>query len=300
MNYKTTAVAGAIFWLILLLWIRPDVHHDAWARLLLALAVLVWSPIAFRLLHYPDRYAIWIGLAGSMLAAALFLPAGLLSGTLSCGWLLVALWVFQQGLLRLRKWRRAPENLALGAGQAFLLIGSFWATFDRFGWQPLGFDPAIVLLTGVHFHYAGFIFPLLTGWLLEFSPGPANRLAALLAVVAIPMTAVGITVMQVSQVYWPEALAAAVVALSGWLCGLGYLRFVFRKGVSFRARIAGTGLALCLFFSMTLALGYAIRGYYPLDFLQIPAMRAWHGSVNALGVTGFGLWFRWVFSVSDL
>lgn len=295
-NYVKIAAIGAILWLLLLGWVRPDTSHDEWARLLLALAVLVWSPLAFRLLDYPDQYAPWVGLAGSLLAVSLFLPAGLVSGVLSCGWLIVGLWTCQLGWIRLQNWRHAPENRAIGAGQVFLLIGSLWAVFDRFGWRPLGFDPAIVLLTGVHFHYAGFIFPLLTGWLQQFFPGYTSRFAALLAILAIPMTAVGITVMQVSGVYWPEAAAAAVVALSGWLCGIGYLRLAFRNGVSVGVRIAGTGLALCLFFSMTLALGYAMRGYYPIDFLQIPAMRAWHGSVNALGVAGFGLGFRWLCS----
>jgi len=292
MNYPKIAGAGAILWLALLVWVRPDTSHDEWARLLLALAVLVWTPVAFGLLHYPNRYAWWTGLAGSLLAVSLFLPAGLTSGTLSCGWLIVGLWSFQRGLAQLREWRLAPENLAIGAAQVFLLIGSFWAVFDRFGWQPLGFDPAIVLLTGVHFHYAGLIFPLLAGWLQEFAPGYLSRLAALLAILAIPMTAVGITVLQVSRIYWPEAVAATLVALSGWICGFGYLRLAFKKNTSFAARIAGVGLACCLFFSMTLALGYAMRGYYPLDFLNIPSMRAWHGSVNALGVAGFGLWYR--------
>lgn len=296
MNYAKTAGIGAILWLLLLLWVRPDTSHDEWARVLLALAVLVWTPLAFRLLRYPDLYAIGTGLAGGLLAVSLFLPAGLASGTLSCGWLIVGLWSFQRGWLKLRAWHRAPENMAIGAGQAFLLVGCFWAVFDRFGWQPLGFDPAIVLLTAVHFHYAGFIFPLLAGWLQEFSPGYTSRLAALLAILAIPMTAVGITVLQVSGVYWPEALAATLVALSGWLCGLGYLRLAFQKRASVAARIAGVGLACCLFFSMTLAFGYAMRGYYLLDFLNIPSMRAWHGSVNALGVAGFGLMFRRLWS----
>lgn len=295
-NYAKIAGIGAILWLLLLFWVKPDTSHDEWARVLLALAVLVWTPLAFRFLHYPDLYAIGTGLAGGLLTVSLFLPAGLVAGTLSCGWLIVGLWSFQRGWLQLRAWRRAPENMALGAGQVFLLVGSFWAVFDRFGWRPLGFDPAIVLLTAVHFHYAGLIFPLLAGWLQEFSPGYTSRFAALLAILAIPMTAVGITVMQVSRVYWPEAMAAAVVALSGWLCGFGYLRLAFQKKASVAARIAGVGLACCLFFSMTLAFGYAMRGYYPLDFLNIPSMRAWHGSVNALGVAGFGLGFRWLWS----
>ena len=292
MNYAKIAGIGATLWMLLVFWVQPNAHHDEWARLLLALAVLVWAPLAFRLLHYPERFALWVGLAGVLLAVSLFLSAGLPSGTLACGWLVVALWTFQQGLVRLLEWRRLPGNMAIGAGQVFLLIGSLWAVFDRFGWRPLGFDPAIVLLTAVHFHYAGFIFPLLAGWLQELSPGFANRLAALLAILAIPMTAVGITAMQVSGVYWPEAVAATVVALSGWLCGLGYLRLVWRNGTPTVARIAGAGLACCLFFSMTLAFGYAMRGYYPIDFLNIPSMRAWHGSVNALGVAGFGLGFR--------
>lgn len=300
MTYRKAAIFGVLLWLVLYFWIRPQASHDEWARILLSLAVLVWVPLAFELLQYPLRYAIWVASAGAALAITLFLPSGSMTGLLSCGWLLVSFLAFQRGLRRLRKWRRAPANVALGAAQIFLVIGALWAVFDRFGLQPLNFDPAIVLLTSVHFHYAGFIFPLLTGWLQQYAPNWHSHLAARLAVIAIPMTAIGITLMQVYDLYWPEAIAATVMAFSGWLCGFGYLRLAFRKSVAIAPRIAATGLAFSLFFSMTLALGYAMRGYYPIDFLQIPTMRAWHGSVNAIGVAGFGLWYKWLASKASL
>jgi YndJ-like protein len=289
-NFKNIAAAGVLCWFLLLLYVQPDARHDDWARMILLLAVLVWTPLALRLLQYPERYAGWVGAAGLALTVVLFLPAGPGPGLVSCGWLLVAFWVFKTGVDQWIRQDAPPGASALSAGQVFLAVGGIWTSFDRFGWQPLGFDPAIVLLTGVHFHYAGFIFPLLTGWLQAFYPGKTARWSAHLAIAAVPMTAIGITVAQLYQAFLPETLAAAVVAVSGWLCGYCYLRYSFvSKDISKTARLAGVIVGLSLFFSMTLALGYAIRPYFPLAWLQIPAMRAWHGTVNALGVAGAGL-----------
>lgn len=294
-NYTTTARLGAAVWLLLLLTWRPDLHHDAWARLLLLLAVLVWVPLGFGLLKYPTRYQNWplpwlTGAAGLLLVGAFHLNAGWVAAALALPWVAVTLWAFAKGVDRLVQ----PEpgvaragNLALAAAQIFLPVGSLWALADRLGWQPLGFDPAIVLLTGVHFHYAGFAFTLLAGLAATKSPNWLSRTGALLAVVSVPLTAVGITATQMGAALWPETLAAASVALAGWLTAAAYAQLAWReRGL---ARWCWALLSLSLVFSMSLALLYALRSVWPLEVLQIPAMRAWHGTVNALGVAGAGL-----------
>jgi YndJ-like protein len=40
---------------------------------------------------------------------------------------------------------------------------------------------------------------------------------------------------------------------------------------------------ICLTLGMTLALGYALRHFIVIDWLNIPNMQAVHGSLNALG-----------------
>ena len=289
LNYLNVVLTGALIWLWLVVTQQPNAHHHEWARLLLMLAVLVWVPLALRLLKYPERTALPVALAGYGLVAAMYLPAGIFAGLLACGWLLVCLWVFKKGVDELLQQKRDTCRQAIGAAQIFLIIGALWTVADRFALRPLGFDTAIVLLTGVHFHYAGFLFPLLAGWLYQYSPTSTNRLAARLAIVAVPLTAIGITIAQVTGNYIPEAFAAAAVALSGWLCGYGYLRHFSTSNIRLPVRILWVVTGLSLIFSMTLTLGYAIRPFYAIDWLQIPNMRAWHGTVNALGVAGCGL-----------
>ncbi len=288
-NYLQVILTGALIWLWLVFTQQANVHHHEWARLLLLLAVLVWAPLAFRLLGYAEKTALPVALGGYSMVAAMFLPQGNLAGGLAIGWLLVCAWVFKNGIDYLLSEKRAAGRWAIGSAQIFLLVGGLWAVADRFGLRPVGFDTVIVLLTAVHFHYAGLVFPLITGWLFRQYPTRTNGLAAHLAIIAVPLTAAGITIAQVTGNYIPEAFAAAAVAVSGWLCGWGYLRQVNQNSVPVTGRVFWAITGLSLFFSMTLALGYAIRPFYAIDWLQIPNMRAWHGTVNALGVAGCGL-----------
>lgn len=290
-NYRIIAATGGVLWILAAAFNRPDLYHHEWARLILLLAVWVWVPLAFHLLHYPVKYSIGTALAGYLLGAALFLPAGWVVGIMTLPWILVQLWAFKRGMDGFLQHPNNPSQWGLSAGQLFLIVGGLWAAADRLGIQPLGFDPAIVLLTAVHFHYAGFIFPLLTGWLYLQLPRRFSKAAVLLAIIAVPLTAVGITVAQLTGNYIPEALAATTVAISGWLCGWGYLQLAF-KGRSGWVRLFRLLVGLSLFFTMTLALGYALRPFFPIEWLNIPSMRAWHGTVNAIGVGGFGLLSR--------
>lgn len=287
MNFSLIFRMGWAIWGLAVLWLRPDLYHEVWARLLLLLAIWVWVPLALWLLDYPARWAPWVWGAGILAGVGLLLPRGWVAGVLILPWIGVQLGVFKQGIDHWWSHRGHPGERSVAAAQVFLIVGGLWTLADRLGWQPLGFDPAIVLLTGVHFHYAGFIFPLLCGWLYRISPHALSATAARLALWSVPFTAVGITFTQLGWGHIPEMLAAATVALSGWCAGIVFLQMAPRSGARIWAMIAG----ISLFFSMSLALGYALRFYFPLDFLQIPAMRALHGTANALGVSGAGLYF---------
>lgn len=290
-NYRTIAAAGSVLWILTAAVNRPVLYHHEWACLILLMAVWVWVPLAFHLLHYPVKYSIWMGLAGYLFGGAFFVPADWRLGLLVLPWILIQLWAFKRGMDSLLRHPDSPGQWGLSAGQLFLIVGGMWAAADRMGIQPLGFDPAIVLLTAVHFHYAGFIFPLLAGWLYLQLPRRFSKAAVLLAIIAVPLTAVGITVAQLTGNYIPEALAATTVAISGWLCGWGYLQLALRGRPGW-VRIFRLMVGVSLFFTMTLALGYALRPFFPVEWLNIPSMRAWHGTVNAIGVGGSGLLCR--------
>lgn len=293
-SFSASAAWGAVIWLVLLCIQQPNLRQHEWAGLVLQLAVLVWVPLCLLLLHWPPGWLQRLLFpAGLSMVIAMLLPSGWVAGLWTLPWLAVTAVIFLAGVEALFSAGRNAGKWAVAGGQIFLLIGGLGAMADRLGLQPFGFDPAIILLTGVHFHYAGLIFPLLLGLYVQQWPSPRSNMAAWLAVAAVPLTAAGITLAQVSADFRLEALAAGTVALAGWLGALGYLRIVGRAQLPLAVRLSWGVMAVCLLFSMTLGLGYAIRPYWPVAWLNIPSMRALHGTANALGVAGGGL-LGWV------
>ncbi len=285
-----TLGAGVLIWLVLLIWQHPDLLQEAWARLLLGLATLVWVPLGLSLsiVLHPGLQR-WLFPAGLAAALSVLMPQGWPAVAAAVPWLVVCGILFFQGVQDLFRTGWNAAHLALASSRVFLLVGGLSLFADRLGLQPLGFTPSIVLLTALHFHYAGFAFPLLLGLAAQQWPGPLFRWAVWLTLASVPLTALGITVSQLTGWFVPETIAAATVVLAGFLGAWGYLQMSWTGALPFGARIAWTLLGLGLFFSMSLALGYALRPWYPLALLNIPAMRAWHGTVNALVVTGLGL-----------
>ncbi|TNE58017.1 MAG: hypothetical protein EP344_10600 [Bacteroidetes bacterium] len=290
-TFYLQALAGGFFWLLLLIIQPPNLYHDQWARLLLQLAVLVLVPLVLQAWRYPDprmRYALFPAAVG--VVVSLQLEAGPIAAIWALPWLLVTSGLFVSGTRELLESRRVTAPVA---AKVFILIGGLSLIADRLGLQPLGFDPAIVLLTAVHFHFAGFVYLFLLGRAVEYWPGTLSKRAAALAVLAVPLTAVGITTKQVWQEDLPETLAAITVVASGFLGALVYLRQALRGQHPTAVRICWIVLALSLLLSMTMSLGYALRPYYRADVLTIPVMRALHGTANAFGValTGVLGWF---------
>ncbi|MCC6459363.1 MAG: YndJ family transporter [Saprospiraceae bacterium] len=294
-SFGAAALWGALVWLLLLAWHRPELQHDLWARLALQLAVLVWLPLSLSMLPPIAPWLRWFAFPAALgVVVALQLPVGLPAVLWSLPWLLLCARVFVSGAEAVFLTGGHAGRRAVASGQVFLLIGGLALTADRLGLRPLGFDPAIILLTAVHFHYAGFIFPILLGWAAERWPSALFRYAAGLAVLAVPVTALGITYAQVYRSFGLEALAASLVALAGYLGAWGYVQVIWRERLPVTVRISWAILAICLLFSMTLGLGYALRPYWPLEGLTIPSMRALHGTANALGLAGGGL-LGWYF-----
>jgi hypothetical protein len=159
---------------------------------------------------------------------------------------------------------------------------------DRVGFRPLDFPDVIVTLTAVHFHYAGLLLPLTVGLIVRTLPSSTfARIASIGVVLGVPAVAVGITMTQLGFSPLFEAIAGGVLALSGIFTGFLQMRIAFnahrRPYVRALFVIAGSSLI----FGMVLAAIYASRAFFlPIPWLDVPWMRALHGSANALG---FGL-----------
>jgi hypothetical protein len=223
------------------------------------------------------------------------LPPSLFAGLLSLGWLAISLWQFQIGVNSLFLHFKQTGRMTQAIARIFMVVGGIWAAFDRFGVQPLGFSTAIVLLTAVHFHYAGLFFTFLVGMVEEHFPTKIGNLACWLSLISVPLTAIGITLTQMQMSPLVESVAALTVTVSGFIIALIYGTHALTKhDLPYGTRIAWAILSIALVGSMSLAFGYAIRPYLLIDWLNIPNMRAWHGTMNAFGVVGAGLSGWWI------
>ena len=98
-----------------------------------------------------------------LLVVSFWLPAGPAAAVLAAPWLAITGWTALVAGVRLV---RDPDRFRLGvrhatdAAVAFLAVGATFAVIDRLGVQPFGFSATVILLTAVHFHFAGFVLPL--------------------------------------------------------------------------------------------------------------------------------------------
>jgi hypothetical protein len=265
-----------------------------WTARIVILAACVIVPLGLRIVSL-ERLGIGIDrlgrvartaqlLGGFLLAYALLQPQGWTAALLACPYMAATATVAVWGLLRAWQHRRGPlGDLTIDAGLIYLAVGAFWAVLDRVGLQPLGFDPAIVLLTAMHFHYAGFTLLLLTG-LAAQSGDRLSQLNCVAVVAAVPLVAVGITTTQLGFSPAIECLAAWGMAIGGLLTAVQYVRMASQSRWPVLIRSCWSVVAASLVFSMWLAALYGSRAFLPLPWLDIPWMRALHGTANSVGV----------------
>jgi hypothetical protein len=228
-------------------------------------------------------------LGALLLAYAILQPQGWTAALFAGPYLVATAAVAVWGLLRAWQHRRGPMgDLCIDAGLIYLAVGGFWAVLDRAGSQPLGFDPAIVLLTSVHFHYAGFALLLLTG-LAAQSGDRLSKVNCIAVVAAVPLVAIGITTTQLGFSPAIECLAAWCMAIGGLLTAVQYFRLASQGRWPLFMRSCWSVVAVSLVFSMWLAALYGSRSFVPIPWLDIPWMRALHGTANSAGVGLAGL-----------
>ena len=236
LSSRTSTIFGAIIWLLLLAIPLPtDAQLEPIARLLL-LAVLVITPLALPLAAPPERahYAILAQraaivaqpFAAALAIVAFYQPAGRAAALLAAAWLLPTGLAALTGMLRLLSRRNGrADELSVDAGLIYLPVGAVWLLFNRLGLNPLAFGDTIVLLTAVHFHYAGFAAPILSGLLgrqianARPAAWPLFRLVAAGVIAGIALVAAGITLARYTPVV--EVGAALLFAIS--LLGLAAL-----------------------------------------------------------------------------
>jgi hypothetical protein len=301
---------GGVAWLVLLPFSLSDSSEGDLIQRILLLGVLVIVPLGlalivalaeqrstlFRLAHasYP------FGALAVIFSA--FLTPGLAATGLATLWLLTTGLIGLDGLISLARFRhsRGPgvANLSVLAAMMFLPVGAVWLLLSRLGIQALGFGDTIVLLTAVHFHFAGFAAPLLTG-LSGYRLRARTKLNALyvLAVVCViagtPLVAAGITVSPVL------ALVGAVVISLGLYClTLLNLVWIVPTIASLLPKILLIVSSLAVVPAMILAGIYAYSIVFQKLIVDIPQMAMTHGIINAFGFALCGL-VAWAVAVNS-
>jgi hypothetical protein len=223
--------------------------------------------------------------AALVLVIAFALPAGLLAAVVSLPWFVTTVLIAIVGLIRIcRRFTFRWEELSLNAGLVYLVVGGVWVVLTRWGARPLNFEPAIVLLTAIHFHYAGFVLPLSTGLAGRARGGATAQRAAFGVIIGVPLVAIGITTTQLGLSPLLECIAVCWTAVAGLLTAWLHLRLASQPRHPGVVRALWAIAAGSLAGSMVLAALYGCRWYLPLAWLDIPWMRALHGTTNALGL----------------
>lgn len=284
------ASLGGIAWLLALAVMRPSPFDPEWAAALLALAPLVLVPLSLRALalHFPREASIPAPLVVHQLPAAICLqvaflaPQGPWGAAAAVPWLC---WTAMLGAVGARQlWTRSRSfdaGLCFPVAMIFIVIGAGWSVLSRAGIAPLEFKPIIVLLTGIHFHYAGFVLPIVCGASATIIGGRGPLAICGLVLAAVPLTAVGITSTQLGGPAVLEATAAILMSLGGLATAL--LQWRAFGGRDRTERKLARFAAMCLAAAMGLSTLYGVRFLNLTPGLDIPWMRVLHGTTIAFG-----------------
>jgi hypothetical protein len=308
---RGSSFAGAIVWLLLLLpwsgWLSLPVETggETWLiERLLLLSVLVFTPLTLALLAtrrkdgphpLPLRAAaLFQPFAAILVVVAFHARTGLAAALLTAGWILVTGLIALFGLWRVsQRWvarkRLLPmEELCIDAGLAYVTVGSGWLFLSRRGLNPLGFSDTIVLLTAVHFHYAGFAAPILAGLTgRKIQSGIARKLylpSAAGVLAGPPLVAAGITLSRGVEVF-----SAIILALSLFTLALLTLFVIVPALNHGAARWLLTLSSLSVIVTMIFACLYAAGRFTGNEIIPLPLMAQVHGVSNALGFVLCGL-----------
>jgi len=287
-----SALLGAVVWTVAVLAGTLGTVPRA-----LALAPLVLVPLGVGMVGR----APFPGPAGQFLRGAVWLqPVGALGFTASLALdvtgpgaaALAAPWLLVTGLLGLAALGRTvdrggvalPETAA-DAGLAYVSVGAVALLLYHLD-ITFWFGSTIILLTAVHFHYAGFVLPVLTGLTGRSGHLDGRLWHALVGVILAgpAIIAVGISFSPLVEVVAVGGFTVAV-ALFGW-----YVLLRIAPARPRRQAVLLGASAVALPVSMALALGYGVATFSGSDLgLDIATMVALHGSLNAFGFALCGL-----------
>ena len=291
---RRSAAAGAIGWLLLLLTTTSDSHETELIHKIVFFAVLVIVPLGLSLVEAGEqrisamlyRAAVLVQpVAAVITIASFFFEKGVLSASLSAVWLVVSGIVALLGLSRFTVRGLYPlHESSVDAGLLYLPVAGGWLIVYRLGVQPFDYGEMIILLTVIHFHFAGFAAPIiagLNGKMLATTghrPGKLHAFIVFAMVAAMPLVAAGITFSPLIGLVGAILLSTGLVLLAVLTIGR-----VVPAIPSLSGRILLSIAALSSCTAMVLACLYAYSLVAHILILRIPTMAMTHGLLNAFG-----------------
>lgn len=288
---RRIAAEGVAVWLVTLFLTTSDSFLAELIHKIVFFAMLVVVPLGLSVIAPADqrgsffyRLAVYSQpLAALLTVASFFLEKGVLSAALASAWLLVTILVALYGLARLAsRGFHLIEELSIDGGLLYLPVGGVWLVIYRLGIQPFDYGELIILLTAVHFHFAGFAAPIIAGMsgrVLARANYPRSAFAAVVfsIVAAMPLVAAGITFSPwlgfIGSVLLTVGLVLLAVLTIGWVLPAITSRW--------RVLLLIGALSSCL--AMVLASVYAYSLATQTLILTIPRMAMTHGLLNAFG-----------------
>ena len=294
------AIAGGIIWIGLAATSRLQWASFNTIELLFLLGPLVVVPLGLELaiqftgqkqIGLPIRIARKLQLPAALcVIASLRLPQGIMATILALPWFAFGCFVGLEGLMTLihgevSKLKTACRIMSF----LYVPIGCAWLFASRLGLSPMGFQEPIVLLTAVHFHFAGFAAPLLAlaaGSAVERESAALQRIFKVVAagILAGPgLLAVGFVIGPRLKLAMALLVACSEVGLS--LFFLATVRAIRPRLAQLFVSIS----AASVLFAMVLAGVWAV-GEFPLQpFVHLDEMARLHGTANAFGFILCGL-----------
>jgi hypothetical protein len=291
---QRSAAVGVLVWLVLLLTTTSDSEETELVHKIVFYALLVIVPLAISLVPAGDnrgniglyRLAV-LGqpIAAAVTIASYFVEKGMLSASLSVAWLILTGLIALFGLTRLLARRFYPlEELSVDAGMLYVPVAGLWQVVYRLGVQPFDYGEMIILLTVVHFHFAGFAAPIIAGMAgrlpatTQSQPSKIFPVIVFALVAAMPLIAAGITFSP-----WLGLIGTLLLTTGLVLLAVLTLARAWRLVVSTSARLLFVIAALSSGAAMVLACLYAYSVVAKILLIRIPTMAMTHGVLNAFG-----------------
>jgi YndJ-like protein len=293
--FRLPFLLGASFWLALALASFSSHIHIGIIEVLFLLGPWIAVPLGADLIRGaatpPSSSGArdWALFAAASLTTASFFQDNRVVATwFASSWLLVCAVFAGDGLRRfVTSGTKSFAQFCFATGEGYLLVAGIWLVASRAGISLFGFHEPIVLLTAVHFHFAGFASAVLAGLVYQALVGRGGRrmLRWALTIVVLGPGVLGLAFFAgpTAKLVGALVFALGLISLAGTMIRVG---IAARNGVG-RWLLFASGGSVAV--GMSLVAMWAV-GEYPLQaFVNIRQMAEFHGVLNGVGFVGCGL-----------